>query len=179
MMPTERLTLPVFNLGCAATQAAAAERLLLHTRGVATAYVNPATEMAYVAYDPARIEPSQLLAVLERAGFGPGEQIVDHALPDATAHVCRIDRARLALAAGLVLAAIWLICSLAALAAPGAFPLLHLWLAALPGIDPATRWTWPLGLLESFAAGALGGWAVAALYNRLPAMRFTARGGAP
>ena len=37
--------------------------------GVRNADVNPATEMAYVEYDPSQCIPERLVAAIERGGF--------------------------------------------------------------------------------------------------------------
>ncbi len=66
---TQRVTLPITDLGCAGSGAIIVERALLHIPGVSRAYVNPATEMAYVEFDPARTEVGHLIAGIERSGF--------------------------------------------------------------------------------------------------------------
>jgi copper chaperone CopZ len=48
------------------------ERALAQTPGVVYVYVNPATEMAYVEYDPALSDPDRLVKVVEHAGFRAG-----------------------------------------------------------------------------------------------------------
>ncbi len=48
------------------------ERALARTPGVVHVYVNPATEMAYVEYDPTTSDPNRLIKVVERAGFRAG-----------------------------------------------------------------------------------------------------------
>jgi copper chaperone CopZ len=45
------------------------ERALTRLRGVRRAYVNPATETAYVEYDPAVVVPEDLVEVIQRSGF--------------------------------------------------------------------------------------------------------------
>ncbi len=47
------------------------ERILLRVEGVVVPLVDPATEMVYVEYDPALVDPASLSAVIERAGFAP------------------------------------------------------------------------------------------------------------
>ena len=42
------------------------------TAGVVTAFVNPATETAYVDYDPAEADARVLVRSIERAGYGAG-----------------------------------------------------------------------------------------------------------
>ena len=70
-MKNERVTLPIYNLGCGGGGSLTIERALTRAPGVAQAYVNPATEMAYVVYDPAIAQPDELVAAVARAGFGP------------------------------------------------------------------------------------------------------------
>jgi len=71
-MKTQRITLPIYNLSCGGGGALTVERALARTTGVIHAYVNPATEMAYVEYDPTQIDPEFLVAAVERAGFRAG-----------------------------------------------------------------------------------------------------------
>jgi copper chaperone CopZ len=49
------------------------ERALARTEGVVYVYVNPATEMAYVEFDPAQVDSSRLARAVEHAGFRVGE----------------------------------------------------------------------------------------------------------
>jgi cation transport ATPase len=70
-MATQRTTVPIYNLSCAGGGALVVERTLARTPGVARVYVNPATEMAYVEFDPEAITPSALTAKVTAAGFGP------------------------------------------------------------------------------------------------------------
>lgn len=72
-MKTQRLTLPLFGLACGGGGALTIERTLAHVDGVVRAYVNPATEMAYVEYDPERASPPLFTAAIERLGFKVGE----------------------------------------------------------------------------------------------------------
>src|SRR5262245_46499027 len=67
-MQRERITLPISNLGCGG--ALAVEQALTQVSGVAQAYVNPLTEMAYIVYDPALANAEQLRDVIERMGYG-------------------------------------------------------------------------------------------------------------
>lgn len=66
---TQDLTLPLINLSCS-SDALAVERLLAKTSGVIEVYANPATEMAYIKYDPALTNRDRLAAVVAEAGFG-------------------------------------------------------------------------------------------------------------
>lgn len=70
-MNIQRVTLPICGLGCGGEGALIVERALANVPGVVRVYVNPATEMAYVQYDPALTGPDRLSATIEAAGFGP------------------------------------------------------------------------------------------------------------
>jgi len=63
------IRIPVYGLGCGGGGATTIERLLAATDGVLRVYVNPATETAYVDYDPAEVDPGQLARAVERAGY--------------------------------------------------------------------------------------------------------------
>lgn len=70
-MTTQRMTVPIYNLSCAGGGALVVERTLARTPGVARVYVNPATEMAYVEFNPEALSPSAVTAAVAKAGFGP------------------------------------------------------------------------------------------------------------
>lgn len=70
-MTTQRMTVPIYNLSCGGGGALVVERTLAKTPGVARVYVNPATEMAYVEYDPEAVTSSAVTAAVAAAGFGP------------------------------------------------------------------------------------------------------------
>lgn len=67
---TQRLTLPLYNLGCS-SDAQMVERALRREQGVATVYANPATEKVYIEYDAALTNRERLRDLLQQAGFGP------------------------------------------------------------------------------------------------------------
>lgn len=72
-MSTTRVTLEIYDLTCGGGGALTVERTLARLKGVAQAYVNPATEMAYVEYDPSIICPSDLVRAVKGAGYSAGE----------------------------------------------------------------------------------------------------------
>jgi len=76
-MDIERgLRIPILDLDCGAS-GHVIERVLIATDGVLRAYVNPATETAYVDFDPAEVDTSALARAIERAGFRPGHPATD------------------------------------------------------------------------------------------------------
>jgi Cu+-exporting ATPase len=65
----ERLTLPISGLGCGGGGALSIERALMKLAGVQRAYINPATEMAYVEIDTDRCSHADLVRTIEGIGF--------------------------------------------------------------------------------------------------------------
>jgi DNA-binding response OmpR family regulator len=63
------------DFGRAGSGALIVERALARVPGVVRAYVNPATEMAWVQFDDARCQIGVLIAAVERAGFRVGVPI--------------------------------------------------------------------------------------------------------
>lgn len=68
-MDTKTLTLPVTGMTCAAC-VTRVERNLKKVAGVAEASVNLASESATVAFDPAAVSPTNLIAAVEKGGYG-------------------------------------------------------------------------------------------------------------
>ncbi len=71
-MNTRRLVVPILGLGCGGGGSLLVERTLVRLPGVARAYVNPLTEMAYVEYDPTTFDPAAIQQAVERVGFRTG-----------------------------------------------------------------------------------------------------------
>jgi len=67
----QHIALPIYHLSCGGGGSLMIERALARTAGVVTVYVNSATEMAYVSYDPNQCTAEHLAATIEQAGFGP------------------------------------------------------------------------------------------------------------
>ena len=72
-MKTERVTLAIYGLSCGGGGALTLERALTRLKGVLSVYVNPATEMAYVEYDPSITSPRDLARAVEEVGLKAGE----------------------------------------------------------------------------------------------------------
>ena len=70
-----QLRIPAYGLGCGGAGATTIERELEATDGVLHAYVNPATETAYVDFDPAEIDPWSLVWAIEQAGYRTGHPV--------------------------------------------------------------------------------------------------------
>lgn len=75
-MDRQTITLPIEDFGCAGSGALIVERALAKVPGVVRAYVNAATEMAYVQYDAGRCTEAALLEAVAHAGFHAGAPIV-------------------------------------------------------------------------------------------------------
>lgn len=68
------LKLPIYGLDCPAA-GPTIERQLASTDGVLSAYVNPATEIAYIDYDSAVTDHRLLAQAIELAGYRSGPPI--------------------------------------------------------------------------------------------------------
>ena len=164
-MKPEHVTLPIYNLGCAGGGALTIERVLTRAPGVVQAYVNPATEMAYIRYIPALSSPGQLATAIERAGFGPRINKAEVETLTVTKKPDKLDARRFMLVGGLWLAGIYAISIALDLLFPNQFQIHHLWNRILISFDWPSPWTIVLGLVEAFLYGALGVWAFTNVYN--------------
>ena len=72
-MGTVRITMAIYGLTCGGGGSLAIERALARLPGVVRAYVNPATEMAYVEYRDGEVEQGWLVEAVQNAGFEAGE----------------------------------------------------------------------------------------------------------
>jgi P-type Cu+ transporter len=93
-MATKQLTLPVKGMTCASC-VNRVERGLRKVEGVEGAQVNLATEQATVAYDPAQVSPPNLVAAIERSGYGVITDRVDFGVSGMTCASCqaRVEKA--------------------------------------------------------------------------------------
>lgn len=67
--------IPVYGLGCGGAGATTVERELTATDGVLPVYVNPATETAYIDYDPTETDVWVLARAIEHAGYRAGRPV--------------------------------------------------------------------------------------------------------
>ena len=65
----ERAILPILGLTCGGGGALSIEQVLQRSPGVIRAYVNPATEMAYIEYDPAQMDLVALQKAIDSVGY--------------------------------------------------------------------------------------------------------------
>ena len=169
-MTTQRITLPIYNLGCGGGEAHAIEHGLTQAPGVVYVYVNPLTEMAYIEFDPTHTTLAQLAAVIERMGYGPPrvELVSMHkvsAEQPATAHWGLRQRVILS---GLGAALLYIFSLVTDLLFPSLFQLYRFWEWALIGVSWARPWTVPIGIVETFLYGALLAWALFTIRRALP-----------
>ena len=75
MNAKRQVRIPVFDLGCGGAAATTIERQLAATDGVLRVYVNPATETAYIDYDPAETDSWSLARAIEKAGYRAGRPV--------------------------------------------------------------------------------------------------------
>ena len=93
-MTTKEITLPVTGMTCAMCQKNI-ERSLKRADGVADVSVNLATEKANVHYDGDKLAASDLVAQVERAGYGVAAAAIDLPITGMTCAMCQknVERA--------------------------------------------------------------------------------------
>src|SRR3954454_14982584 len=93
-MATKNLTLPVTGMTCASC-ASRIERGLKKVGGVENAQVNLANEQATIIYDPQQVQPHDLIAAVERTGYGVISNQIDFPVTGMTCASCvnRVERA--------------------------------------------------------------------------------------
>lgn len=69
------LRIPVYARGSGGTGATLVGCELAATDGVLSAYLNPATETAYVDFDPTEADDWSLVRAIERAGYRAGRPV--------------------------------------------------------------------------------------------------------
>ena len=74
-MKTERVTLPIRDLGCPGS-GASIERAIRRVHGVLSVCVNPVTDSAYIEYDPEQVTLEQVVRAVEGVGLRTGEPSV-------------------------------------------------------------------------------------------------------
>jgi Cu+-exporting ATPase len=90
----KNLTLPVTGMTCASC-ASRIERGLKKVGGVESAQVNLASEQAAITYDPQQVQPHDLVAAVERAGYGVISDQIDIPVTGMTCASCvtRVEKA--------------------------------------------------------------------------------------
>ncbi len=88
------ILLPIEDMSCAAC-AARVEKVLGEVPGVAEAVVNFATERAKVRYDPAKVQPQQLVSAVRGAGYGVRVETASYPVTGMSCAVCagRVEKA--------------------------------------------------------------------------------------
>ena len=76
-MTTRHVSIPVFGLACGAGGALTVERVLSRVPGAVSVYVNPATGLAEVDFEPDRVTVEELCKRIRRCGFRPGAPVLD------------------------------------------------------------------------------------------------------
>jgi len=174
-MATQRMTLPIYNLGCGGGEALAVEHALTQTPGVVYVYVNPLTEMAYVEFDPTRTTFVRLVAVIERIGYGPPrtERVSAHLAPAGLPATYHWGTRHHVILSGLGAVMLYILTFVTDLLFPSLLRLYRFWEWALIGVSWAAPWTVPIGLIEAFLYGALVAWVLTTIRRALPGRQVT------
>ncbi|HEX5689526.1 MAG TPA: copper ion binding protein, partial [Roseiflexaceae bacterium] len=93
-MTTKQISLPITGMTCASC-AARIERGLKKVGGVESAQVNLASEQATIAYDPQQTQPHDLVAAVEKAGYGVIAEQIELPITGMTCASCvsRVEKA--------------------------------------------------------------------------------------
>jgi len=93
-MAQQQLTLPVTGMTCASCSTRV-ERGLTKVGGVERVLVNLATEQATITYDPQQVQPQQLVAAVEAAGYGVISEQLELPITGMTCASCstRVEKA--------------------------------------------------------------------------------------
>ena len=93
-MTTKNLTLPVTGMTCASC-ASRIERGLKKVAGVEIAQVNLASEQATITFDPQQVQPHDLVAAVERTGYGVISDQIEFPVTGMTCASCvnRVEKA--------------------------------------------------------------------------------------
>jgi len=75
MDPRATIRIPIYGLGCGGGGGDTIERALARSPGVVRVYVNPATESAYVDFEPALTNGPRLIGLIEQAGYRAGQAV--------------------------------------------------------------------------------------------------------
>ncbi|MEZ4670575.1 MAG: heavy metal translocating P-type ATPase [Anaerolineae bacterium] len=93
-MSTQEMSLPITGMTCA-NCARTVERTLSKTEGVEIANVNYATERAQISFDPAVVKIDDVIARIDRAGYGVAQASIDLPITGMTCASCvrNVERA--------------------------------------------------------------------------------------
>jgi P-type Cu+ transporter len=93
-MTTQQISLPITGMTCA-NCAHTVERTLSKTEGVEAANVNFATERAQVTFDPALVKMNDVIARIDKAGYGVAQATIDLPITGMTCASCvrNVERA--------------------------------------------------------------------------------------
>jgi Cu+-exporting ATPase len=93
-MTTKSLILPVTGMTCASC-ASRIERGLKKVEGVEIAQVNLASEQATITYNPQQVQPHQLVAAVEKSGYGVISDQIELPITGMTCASCvnRVEKA--------------------------------------------------------------------------------------
>ena len=83
-MATQHVSIPVFGFACGSGGALTVEHVLSRLAGATSVYVNPATGLAEVDFDPDRLTVEELCKGIRRCGFRLGRPVVEQRAGDAS-----------------------------------------------------------------------------------------------